>query len=173
MIVGGMLAICCAPGSEASTPSATVAGTQAPPSTPQPTGTPSPTPTPEPTATPGVTLIPLPAGIAGIPGATEPSVELSPATPSGELEVGVPRDFRLGHCGLISPIDIDGSLWDPVAGHDGAGGPLTDDQVGDLINGTRTVVVLTDQNTLVMQTEHGAVVTLTRHDGPRDYLLCD
>jgi hypothetical protein len=138
----------------------------------QPTATPRWSPTPELTATPGAAFIPLPADLAGIPGANEPSVELSPGTPRGELEVGVARDFMLGHCGLISPIDIDGSLWDPVAGHDGAGGPLTDDQAGDLINATRTVVVLTDQNTLEMQTEHGAVVTLTRQDGPRRYHLC-
>lgn len=78
----------------------------------------------------------------------------------------------LGHCGLISPIDMDGSLWDPIGGHDGAGGPLTEDQLGELINATPVVVVLTDPNTAVLQTPLGAVITLTRHDGPRDYFLC-
>ena len=94
-------------------------------------------------------------------------------TPRGELELGAPRNFTLGHCGLMSPIDIDGSLWDPMGGHDGAGGPFTEQQSGELINAWQTVVVLTDQNTMEMRTSGGAVITLTRHDGPRPYLLCD
>ena len=133
---------------------------------------PLPSLTPQATATPAASLLPLPEGISGIPGANESGVELAPETPPDEMQIGVARDFLLGHCGLISPIDIDGSLWDPVGGHDGSGSPLTDDQLGDLINATSTIVVLTDEDTMEMQTEHGAVITLIRHDGPRRYLMC-
>ena len=89
------------------------------------------------------------------------------------MEVGVARNFPLGHCGLATPMDIDGSLWDPVSGQGPNGGPLTDDHIGELINATPTAIVLIDQNTMQMTTPLGALITLTRHDGPRHYFLCD
>jgi len=130
---------------------------------------------PAPTASPTPTLAlqPLPANLSGIPGPTDVTALLVPHTPRGELEVGVSRNFTLGHCGLMSPVDVDGSLWDPVGGHNGAGGPLNEQQSGELINETPAVVELTDPNTMVMRTAGGAVITLTRHDGPRNYYLCD
>ena len=87
--------------------------------------------------------------------------------------MGVARDLTLGHCGLISPIDMDGSLWDPIGGHDGSGGGLTEDQQGELINASTVVVVLTDPDTAELRTPLGAVITLARHDGPRPYAMCD
>lgn len=89
------------------------------------------------------------------------------------MEVGVARNFPLGHCGLGTPIDIDGSLWDPVSGQKADGGPLTDDHIGELINSTPTTIVLTDANKMQMTTPLGAVIVLARHDGPRSYFLCD
>ena len=89
------------------------------------------------------------------------------------MELGVARNFVLGHCGLMSPIDFDGALWDPIAGHDGNGGPLTEAQLGELINATPTVVELRDPDTVELRTPNGAVITLVRHDGPRAYFLCD
>lgn len=129
---------------------------------------------PAPTASPApqARLQPLPANL-GIPGPAEVTVQLTPHTPRGEMQVGIPRNLTLGHCGLISPVDADGSLWDPIGGHDGSGGPLNEQQGGDLINATATVVELTDLNSMEMRTAAGAVITLTRHDGPRAYLLCD
>jgi hypothetical protein len=97
---------------------------------------------------------------------------VEPHTPADSVPIGEEQVFNLGHCGLGSPIDVDGSLWDPVAGDDGSGGSLTDDQVGDLINGTPVVFVLVDHDTMLMSSEHGARILLTRHDGPRDYFLC-
>jgi hypothetical protein len=70
-------------------------------------------------------------------------------------------------------VDIDGSLWDAVGGLNGQGGALTEDQLGDLINATPSVVTLIDDRTMEMRTSHGAVVTLIRHEGPRRYFLCD
>jgi hypothetical protein len=134
---------------------------------------PSPTVPPSPSPTPTALLLPLPAHVAGIPGPGDATALLAPQSRPGELEAGVARNFTLGHCGLISPIDFDGSLWDPIAGHDGSGGPLTDDQMGDLINATTTVVELIDPNTTVLRTPLGAVITLRRHDGARPYFLCD
>ena len=118
-------------------------------------------------------LRPLPANVAGIPAPGDATAMVESHSRPGELEVGVARNFPLGHCGLMSPIDIDGALWDPIAAHDGSGGPLTDDQLGELINATPTVVELTDANTAELRTPLGAVITLARHDGPRAYLLCD
>jgi hypothetical protein len=70
-------------------------------------------------------------------------------------------------------IDIDGSLWDPVAGDDGFGGPLADPQLGELVNSTPVVIVLVDQDTMLVVTPLGARILMTRHDGPRDYAYCD
>jgi len=108
-----------------------------------------------------------------MPGPSDPTAEITPQTPPGELEVGIARDLTLGHCGLISPIDMDGSLWDPIGGHDGSGGGLTEDQLGELINATPVVVVLIDSDTAVLRTPLSAVITVARHDGPRPYGLCD
>ena len=131
-------------------------------------------PSASPSASPSpAALRPLPANVAGIPGPGDATATVAPHTPPGELAIGVARDFTIGHCGLISPIDIDGSLWDPIAGHDGNGGPLSDVQLGELINGTPTIVTLTAPNTAELRTPNGAVITLQRHDGPRAYFLCD
>ena len=117
---------------------------------------------------------PLPENVAGIPGSDEqPVAVIEPHSPTGELSVGVSSGFVLGHCGLVSPVDIDGNLWDPIGGQDGNGGPLTEDQIGELINATSTLVTLTDPNTMLMTTPRGAQITLTRHQGSRRYFLCD
>jgi hypothetical protein len=84
----------------------------------------------------------------------------------------LPVNLPLGHCGLGSPIDFDGGLWDPIAGDNGFGGALTEQQLGELANSTTVVVTLLDPNRAVLVTPRGAVVTLQRHPGPRAYLLC-
>jgi hypothetical protein len=134
--------------------------------------TPSPTPGGDPTTPPLRAVLPLPAELAGIPQAGDTSVELAPHSPDGELELGVERDFALGHCGLSSPVDLDGSLWDPIGGDNGAGGELNEPQRSELINATPTVIVLISDDRLEMLTPLGAVITFARHDGPRAYFLC-
>jgi hypothetical protein len=129
----------------------------------------SPTSTSTSTPTPSAALLPLPANLSGIPTDEEFTAEVSPQTPNGELTMGEERDHTLGHCGLTSPTDIDGSLWDPI----GSGDVLSEQQEGELINATPVVIVLVDENTMEMHTPAGAVITLTRHDGPRRYFLCD
>jgi hypothetical protein len=98
---------------------------------------------------------------------------VEPITPAGSVPIGSPQNFQLGHCGLGSPIDFDGSLWDPVAGDDGAQGPLTQDQMGELINATAVVLTLADATRAQMVTPLGARILLERHLGPRPYHLCD
>src|SRR5687767_3020209 len=75
------------------------------------TASPPPATQPPPSAPPvAPSLLPLPEGLSGIPGDDEPATaEVEPVSPRDELEIGVERNFALGHCGLISPIDIDGS----------------------------------------------------------------
>ena len=130
---------------------------------------PAPTSRPPTTPAPTATLVPLPGNLSGIPTDEEFTADVSPQTPDGELTIGEERDYTIGHCGVSSPTDIDGSLWDPI----GSAAALTEPQEGELINATSVVVVLLDENTMEMHTPAGAVITLSRHDGPRRYFLCD
>jgi hypothetical protein len=130
-------------------------------------------PRPTPTASPSPrALLPLDPGISGIPAESDHSVLLEPQSVAGTTPHGEPRDFQLQHCGLFSPIDIDGSLWDPIAGHNGMGGPLTEEQRTELVNSTPVTLTITAPDTIELVTPRGAVITLARHDGPRRYLLC-
>jgi hypothetical protein len=128
---------------------------------------------PSTTADPIASLRPLPAGMSGLPQPGSPSAVLEPRSQRGGFAPGVAHTFELGHCGLASPIDFDGSLWDPIAGDDGQGGPLTDDQRIELINGTPLTLVLLQPDVAQIRTPLGAVITLARHPGPRAYSLCD
>lgn len=100
-------------------------------------------------------------------------MNVQPETPPGSVPIGAPQNFQLGHCGLSSPIDFDGSLWDPTLGDSGAGVALTQDQHGELINSTTVVLALIDATRAVLVTPSGARILLVRHAGPRPYHLCD
>jgi hypothetical protein len=129
-----------------------------------------------PTAQPTVdtsAFLPLPPLVSGIPGPGVPTVMIEPVSPVGESTLGVEAGIDLGHCGLVSPLDFDGSLWDPVGAHDGRGAPLSEDNVGELINATRVAIVLADADSALLVTPRGAVLLLRRHSGPRAYGLCD
>lgn len=97
---------------------------------------------------------------------------LTPRSASSGLQVGDTVDFRLMHCGLMSPIDLDGSLWDPRTGHDGRGGTLTDDQTSELLNGTAVTVSVRAPDMAELRTPLGAVVQMYRVD-ERAYGQCD
>ena len=128
---------------------------------------------PAPTAGPDRPALPLPEGLSGIPDPGAFGIDTHAATPPGSVPAGVEQTFVLGHCGLSSPIDIDGALWDPAAADDGQSGPLTEVQVGELINSTPVLLVLVDDQTMLMATPAGARVLLERHHGPRLYHGCD
>jgi hypothetical protein len=142
---------------------------------PSPTASPSPSPPPSPALTIDTSLfLPLPGHLSGLAPGGGPSATIESQTQRGLTpDPAIGRDFELGHCGLIGPLDFDGSLWDPSGGHDGRGGPLSDDQVGELINATPVRIFLLDPDTALLVTPGNAFVLLERHDGPREYGLCD
>jgi hypothetical protein len=110
---------------------------------------------------------------ADIPSPSPAPAIVAPRSQPGGWAIGAAQEFTLGHCGLASPVDFDGSLWDPVGGHNGSGGQLTEAQVGDLINSSRVSIRLVDPDTALLVTRNGAVVLIVRHQGPRPIRLCD
>jgi hypothetical protein len=85
--------------------------------------------------------------------------------PRSERLTGALTSVMLGHCGLSSGIDVDGSFWDPV-GAIPANHP-------DVINSAGGTVALTSANTATLRTVNGLVVQLVRHQGPKFLALCD
>jgi hypothetical protein len=73
--------------------------------------------------------------------------------------------FDLGHCGISSGIDVDGSFWDPV-GFVNAAHP-------DTINSAPGTFVLTSPTTATLRTNGGLTVQLVRHQGSKFLPGCD
>jgi hypothetical protein len=116
------------------------------------------------------TLFPLP------PGVVEPAggdIMLSART-SRTAEPGKPYAYQLGHCGIGSPIDFDGSLWDQVGGQNGHDGPVLPDgdQAGELVNSSSGSMMLVGVDDAIYRTRSGLVVGLRRHDGPKGFPGC-
>jgi hypothetical protein len=79
---------------------------------------------------------------------------------------GSEAPLTLGHCGLLSPIDFDASLWDPVGQVDG--------DAPETINAaTGTIVALAGGAQAEFRAPSGYRVTLVRHDGPKSLPGCD
>jgi hypothetical protein len=115
---------------------------------------------------------PLPPDLSMVPGPRDPSASIT-ARSRADVEPGVVVPFALEHCGLGSPFDFDGSLWDPVAGRDADGGPIdSSDEIGELINPTTGEVLLLGSGQVHFRTPGGSVVLLTRHVGAKTYFLC-
>jgi hypothetical protein len=91
---------------------------------------------------------------------------------SAPLDHGVAYRFDLGHCGLGSPVDLDGSFWTPLEGTTAAGGALDLDSDGEMINGTAGVVVVIGDEAR-FRTASGSVVRFERHAGEREFPLCE
>jgi hypothetical protein len=70
-----------------------------------------------------------------------------------------PQPFTLGHCGIFSGIDADGSWWDPV-------GPVEMDS-GDAVNATVGVLNLTDPTHGTFVAPSGFAIQLERRDGAK------
>lgn len=105
----------------------------------------------------------------GRPGPTGGTV-FEPA--SDAIEEAVPYRFSLGHCGLHSPIDVDGSFWDPVDGVTATGAAIDLAGDGEMINSTLgTIVVIGDEARF--RTGSGSVLRLERHDGEKEFPGCD
>ena len=89
------------------------------------------------------------------------------------IREATPYEFTLGHCGLQSPVDVGGSLWDPIDGQDADGRALDLATDGEMINATAgVIVVIGDQ--LRFRTDSGSVVRFARHVADETtYPLCD
>lgn len=95
---------------------------------------------------------------------------LAPA--SARVSHGVAYAFSLGHCGLLSPVDVDGAFWDAVDGTDANGRPLDLATDGEMINATPGSIVI-DRDKLTFRTESASVVRFTRHAGEKEFPGCD
>lgn len=114
---------------------------------------------------------PLPGWIVSTPEDLE-TVSLEPESEAG-VAVGEPIEMSLGHCGLLSPVDLDGSLWLPVAAIDASGGPLdTDDAAVELVNATAGTFTLRDEVTGAFETDSGTSILFVRAAASLDYPLC-
>ena len=101
-----------------------------------------------------------------------PTVSLEPDSEAG-WPIGVPQAFSLGHCGILSPVDVDGSLWAVVGASDAAGGPIEEDrEIGELINATAGTLELTAADRAVFVSDSGQRMYFERAPGPLDYFLC-
>ncbi len=105
---------------------------------------------------------PAPALVADQPVVTRgpDSITLLPISPSGAT-VGVAYGFDMPHCGILSPIDVDGSFWDPVdrassSGFDGLPGTFR----------------LDSHTTATFMTTGGQVLKLGRHAGSKAFGFC-
>ena len=90
---------------------------------------------------------------------------------SAPIRDGVAYRFTLGHCGLHSPVDVDGSFWDAVAGLTAVGDPLDLDNDGEMINATSGLIVVIGDE-LRFRTESGSVVRFSRHEGEKQFGMC-
>lgn len=79
------------------------------------------------------------------------------------VEAG-PIPFTLGHCGVFSGIDLDGSWWDPV-------GPV-DMETGDAVNPTAGVLTFLDEDHATFVTPTGFDLQLVRREGPKFLPMC-
>ena len=73
--------------------------------------------------------------------------------------------FNLGHCGIWSGIDVDGTFWDPAG--------LVNHAHPDLINSAPGTFALTSATTATLRTNGGLTVQLVRHPGPKYLPGCD
>ena len=95
---------------------------------------------------------------------------LEPA--SVPIEHGVSYRYVLGHCGLASPVDLDGSFWNAVDGTSSAGAPIDLETDPEMINATAGAVAVIG-NEAQFRTDSGGLVRFTRHDGVKEFPGCD
>jgi hypothetical protein len=90
---------------------------------------------------------------------------------SAAIEDGIPYSFNLGHCGLDSPVDVDGSFWDAIDGVTPAGRPLDLRTDNEMINATAGVIVVIDDEAR-FRTASGSVIRFARHEGDKEFPAC-
>ena len=90
---------------------------------------------------------------------------------SAALEPAVAYRFSLGHCGLHSPVDVDGSFWDAIDGVGPTGQPLDLESDSEMINATAGVIVVIGDEAR-FRTETGSVIRFARHEGDKEFPGC-
>ena len=90
---------------------------------------------------------------------------------SARLEHGVPYRFSLQHCGLHSPVDVDGSFWDAIDGVTPNGRRIDLESDGEMINSTPGVIVVIGDEARFL-TESGSVIRFARHEGDKEFPGC-
>jgi hypothetical protein len=91
-----------------------------------------------------------------------PMVWLEPASQPG-TRVGEGTRFAMGHCGLRSPIDFDGSMWAPV----------DSDPTSLMFDSATGTITLVEPDRARFDSDTGDTVTLARLEGAAAYPLCD
>jgi hypothetical protein len=89
-------------------------------------------------------------------------VAVEPASADGAASG--PIAFSLGHCGIFSGIDVDGSWWDPVAG--------VSMDTGDAVNATAGTLTFIDEGRATFTTPTGFSLQLVRREGPKLLPMC-
>lgn len=79
-----------------------------------------------------------------------PTVTLEPGSSPADIEIDVSIPFTLGHRGHLSPVELDGSSWQPVGGTDAEGGNSAVDRAtsGHASYGMQSVMLLRAQLTV-------------------------
>jgi hypothetical protein len=91
---------------------------------------------------------------------------------SAPIDDKVAYRFDLGHCGLLSPVDLDGSFWDPLDGISSSGAELDLASDPEMINAAAgAIVVIGDE--MRFRTALGSVVRFERHEGEKEFPGCD
>jgi hypothetical protein len=88
--------------------------------------------------------------------------ELEPT--SAPAPVAGPQPFALAHCGIGSPIDFDGSFWDPVG--------VVDIEAAESFNGNEGAIILASPDTAHYSTSTGFELDLVRHMGSKWFPGC-
>ena len=91
---------------------------------------------------------------------------------SAPIDETVAYRFSLGHCGLQSPVDVDGSFWDAVDGTTPSGDELNLADDSEMINATGGVIVVIGDE-MRFRSASGSVVRFVRHDGGKEFPQCE
>jgi len=114
----------------------------------------------------------LPPDIERAEGRPGPEGGIVIAPSSVQIDEGEPYRFSLGHCGLGSPVDVDGSFWEAVEGFDATGEPIDLESDVDTINATPGIIVVIGDEAR-FRTESGKVIRLERIFGEPEFMPCD
>ncbi|HEX2882959.1 MAG TPA: hypothetical protein VHQ42_00135 [Candidatus Limnocylindria bacterium] len=115
---------------------------------------------------------PLPPDVERAEGRRGPTGGTILQPSSVPIEHGVAYRFALGHCGLASPVDLDGSFWVAVEGVTAGSEPVDLTTDPEMINATEGVAAVIGDE-MRFRTDSGTLVRFSRHLGEREFPGCD